>query len=41
MKARKKRETGTGFITEMDRYLFGEGTHYQIFEKLGAHPENL
>ena len=28
----------TGFITELDRYLFGAGTHYEIFEKLGAHP---
>ncbi len=24
-------------ITEYDIYLFGEGTHYEIFEKLGAH----
>lgn len=24
-------------ITEMDSYLFGEGTHYEIYEKLGAH----
>ena len=23
----------------MDRYLFGHGTHYEIYEKLGAHPE--
>ena len=22
----------------MDRYLFGKGTHYQIYDKLGAHP---
>ena len=29
----------TGFITELDRYLFGAGTHYEIFEKLGAHPK--
>lgn len=27
----------TGIITEVDRYLFGEGTHYEIYEKLGAH----
>jgi len=26
------------YITEFDRFLFGEGTHYRIFEKLGAHP---
>ena len=25
-------------ISELDRFLFGEGTHYRIFEKLGAHP---
>ena len=25
------------FITEMDRYLFGTGTHYDIYKKLGAH----
>ena len=25
-------------ITETDRYLFGKGTHYEIYEKLGAHP---
>ena len=32
------RPAGTGFITELDRYLFGQGTHYKIFEKLGAIP---
>ncbi|MDR1541490.1 MAG: 1,4-alpha-glucan branching protein GlgB [Clostridiales bacterium] len=25
-------------ISEMDRYLFNQGTHYEIFNKLGAHP---
>ena len=25
------------FITEMDSYLFGSGTHYDIYKKLGAH----
>ena len=25
-------------ITELDTYLFGRGTHYTIYEKLGAHP---
>lgn len=24
-------------ITDMDMYLFGQGTHYSIYEKLGAH----
>ncbi|HAU88533.1 MAG TPA: 1,4-alpha-glucan branching enzyme [Lachnospiraceae bacterium] len=26
------------YIGDMDRYLFGEGNHYEIYEKLGAHP---
>lgn len=30
---------GTGFITAVDRYLFGQGTHYEIYDKLGAHPK--
>ncbi len=30
---------GTDFVSEMDRYLFGQGTHYNIYEKLGAHPK--
>ena len=25
------------FLTETDRYLFGQGSHYEIYEKLGAH----
>ena len=28
----------TPFITDMDMYLFGTGTHYDIYKKLGAHP---
>ena len=35
----KTKEIGLGFISELDRYLFGQGTHYKIFEKLGAHPK--
>ena len=27
-----------GFITEYDLYLFNEGSHHKIYEKLGAHP---
>ena len=23
---------------ELDQYLFGRGTHYDIYKKLGAHP---
>ena len=26
------------FISEADCYLFGQGTHYDIYKKLGAHP---
>ncbi len=26
------------FISEDDEYLFGQGTHYDIYDKLGAHP---
>ena len=37
----KKGTTATGIISEMDRYLFGQGTHYEIYEKLGAHPMTL
>ncbi len=33
-----KKPAGTGIISEMDRYLFGNGTHYEIYQKLGAHP---
>ncbi len=25
------------FITELDAYLFGQGTHYEIYNKMGAH----
>ena len=25
------------FITKNDEYLFGKGTHYEIYEKMGAH----
>lgn len=35
----KTQPAGTGFITEVDRYLFGQGTHYEIYDKLGAHPK--
>ncbi|MFT4106820.1 MAG: 1,4-alpha-glucan branching protein GlgB [Lacrimispora sp.] len=37
--AEKKKEIGTGFITEVDRYLYNNGRHYEIYEKLGAHPK--
>ena len=28
-------------ISDLDCFLFGEGTHYRIYEKLGAHPMTL
>ena len=34
-------EKNTGFFSDLDCYLFGEGTHYEIYEKLGAHPKEL
>ena len=33
--SRKKRPEG--FVGDLDQYLFGQGTHYDIFRKLGAH----
>ncbi|MDX8419540.1 1,4-alpha-glucan branching protein GlgB [Stecheria sp. CLA-KB-P133] len=29
------------FITEMDRYLFGEGRNYKCYQKMGAHKAKL
>jgi 1,4-alpha-glucan branching enzyme len=28
-------------LTEQDIYLFHEGTHYQVYDKLGAHPDRV
>ena len=25
-------------MTELDMYLFGQSTHYDIYRKMGAHP---
>ncbi len=30
-----------GHITEYDMYLFGTGVHYDIYKKLGAHPDKV
>ena len=30
-----------GNITEYDMYLFGNGVHYDIYKKLGAHPDRV
>lgn len=29
------------FLTQLDRYLFGEGRNYKIYQKMGAHPAVL
>ena len=34
---KKKQTEGTVFISEADQYLFAQGTHYDIYKKLGAH----
>ena len=34
----KKASANTGLISDLDCYLFGAGTHYEIYKKLGAHP---
>ena len=31
-------EKNTVFISDADQYVFGQGTHYEIYKKLGAHP---
>ena len=35
--AKKVQERERVFISETDQYLFGQGTHYEIYKKLGAH----
>ena len=35
---KKKQPALTGFISDLDCYPLGAGTHYDIFRKLGAHP---
>ena len=32
-----KKPEAQPFITEFDQYLFGQGVHYEIYKKLGAH----
>ena len=36
--SKSNKPMGIGIIGELDRYLFGEGRHYKIYNKLGAHP---
>ena len=28
-------------FSELDQYLFGHATHYDLYKKLGAHPINI
>ena len=28
---------GRVFISDTDQFLYGQGTHYEIYKKLGAH----
>ena len=28
-------------FSDLDQYLFGQGTHYDIYKKLGAHPTTV
>ena len=37
-KEEQKKEENKVFISEADQYLFAQGTHYDIYKKLGAHP---
>ena len=34
----KRKSLEKVFISEADQYLFAQGTHYDIYKKLGAHP---
>ena len=36
-KAEGRRGAPACFVTDLDQYLFGQGNHYDIFRKLGAH----
>jgi len=40
-KNREKRVEYMGYFTEYDMYLFGQGTHYDIQNRLGAHPKTV
>ena len=33
----KKKARERVYISGEDQYLFGQGTHYEIYKKLGAH----
>lgn len=35
----KNNEVNPLFITEADQYVFAQGSHYEIFDKMGAHKQ--
>ena len=35
--AKKKEDINPLFLTEADQFVFGQGSHYEIYDKLGAH----
>ena len=37
----KKAENKGLLFGDLDQYLFGQGTHYDIYKKLGAHPQKI
>lgn len=39
--AAKKAENKGLLFGDLDQYLFGQGTHYDIYKKLGAHPQKI
>lgn len=41
VKKTENHKSGMGFFGELDLYLFGEGRHYKLYEKLGAHPFSI
>jgi 1,4-alpha-glucan branching enzyme len=38
---KNQEEKPAQFITDFDLYLFNEGSHHKIYEKLGAHPHTV
>ena len=36
-----QQKSDSAFFTEYDRYLFGSGRDYKIYEKMGAHPDTV
>src|SRR5581483_1310508 len=39
--ATRPSDTRTSLLTDFDLYLFNEGTHVRVYQKLGAHPMTL